>query len=281
MSTNPQLAVRNRPPWIAVVAIVVVVILVIWQGVSWGAAFTGVENWLDSLFGRRFPAASAALLLLIPFAAIFAVLARRHRQEVGAVSEQQIALIRGERLLRVLAISTATMVIAVIAVLIGMLILPTESSPVQAVDARTNNNPQSANVTLTGALISGRSVQYERRIGAFSRTYQFVPVVPTAADNRALRYFVEVPELAGAGTPTHTGLLIRDGLPHDALMTFEEAGYRVASPNALLFHDGGSLRWPYVALAVQLLIVAAALLLATTLQWLVLRRIRRAVELLP
>jgi len=278
---NSTLTARKRPSRIAIGAIAIVVVLVIWQWVSWGSAFTAVEDWLFAMFGRRFPAASAAMLMLLPIAAIFLWVASRNRREVEAVSEEDLAMIRGERLLRVLSIATGTTVAAVLVVLLGVAILPSESGPRRAVDARTATDPQSGAVTLSGTLIRGRTVQYEKRIGLFSRTYQLVPLVPARADGGALRYFVELPELSGFDSGTHGGLLIRNGLPHDARLAFEGAGYRVAAPNALLFHDGASLRWPYFALAVQLLVVAAALLLATTLQWLVLRRIRRAVALLP
>ncbi len=279
--TDPALAIRNRSPWIAIIAMAAIVALALWQGTSSGAAFSAIEDWLASIFGQRLPAASVALLILVPIAAIFAVLAYRDHREIGAASDVELAAIRGERLLRVLAIATGTVVLAAIIVLLGLLTLPSDSGTRLPVDARTAADPKSGAVTLTGTLIRGRAVRYEKRIGAFSRTYQLVPVASAPADGGALRYFVELPEMTESDSPTHSGLLVRNGLPHDAQRAFEEAGYRVAEPNAVLFHDEASLRWPYFGLAVQLLIIAALLLLATTLQWFVMRRVRRAVSLLP
>jgi hypothetical protein len=267
-------------PWIAIGAIGIFVVLAVWQALTPGSVFSLLSVWQIGRFGRLFPFFGVVLLVIIPALLIFLVFRFLHRREERSMGEVDGAIVRTERLLRLLSIAAGVLVAAVIGVLLSLLALPSDIGTPVRVDAATTDTPANGLTTLVGPLLRDRAIRYEKSIAGVTRIYQLVPVAP-AQSGGALRYFVELPDTAPTNAATHLGVLVRDGLPLSARYAFEGAGYRLAEPAAMLSPDTASLRWARYALAAQLLVAAAVLLLAATLQWLVVRRIRRAMLSLP
>lgn len=268
------LAVGLAFGWIGLVLIVAVI-----QTVTYTGLISTLSEWQFDHLGQSFPAMTFLLLLAIFTAPglLLLGLAIRRRNVLYRWTADELVIQRSSRMLRVLTVLAVLLAVAAAVALVQMLLLPQDHGAVRRVDIGrlTNTVLTEGPIQLIGQYRYDRTAIFRQNVLVAQREYRFVPVqATTGRPGSTITIFAESsarPDTRLAANEDRTGILRQGGLPPAIVRLYRDAGFSLAPRTYVLYPDGGSMRWPYLAMVTQLLIIV--LLLAIT-AWLTRRRLQ-------
>lgn len=268
------LAVGLAFGWIGLVLIVAVI-----QTVTYTGLVSALSEWQFDHLGQSFPAMTFLLLLAVftsPGLLLLGMAIRR-RNVLYRRTADELVIQRSSRMLRVLTVLAVLLTVAAAVALVQLLLLPEDRGPVRRVDIGRMTNAALAEgpTRLVGQYRYDRTAVFRQNVLVARREYRFVPVqATTGRPGSTITIFADssaLPDTRLAANEDRTGILRQGGLPPAIARLYRDAGFSLAPRTYVLYRDGGSMRWPYLAMALQLLVIV--LLLAIT-AWLTRRRLR-------
>ncbi|RYX81304.1 hypothetical protein EON83_24635 [bacterium] len=238
--------------WIAIVAL-----LLLWQVLNYQGVFAFLAEWQFNFLGRSYPAVTYLLPVLILAALglpLYWGIRRRQSAERIALATLRSAL-SFQKTLNIVAIASAV-------VALGFLLLSLKNSPQPArpqtidLSAAIPPLPADGQATISGDIATTRTAVLRHKVLLTTESQRFAPITAPGSSGEELQFFVELTPAVKTTDGSIHGVLRRDALPGEIIRLYHYAGYRVASPHYVLFHDEASANRPYRRIALQIALIA-------------------------
>ena len=251
-----------------------------WQAFYYRGIVERLAEWQYDVLDHYYPGTTIFLLCLffsLPLLVMLLILRQRWKKMAKEVIDPPVAALRYsrrlERFCEVVAVAAGAVAFAS---LVSSFLLPDGVGKPRVIDIEavgTDSVPD-GKATLKGPVDLDVLVQFDQRALLLRRQLLFAPVHDIASPGPA-RFFVEVREQAHLQTPLipqMSGVLKRDSLPGDVRRLYQNIGYPIDPVTYLLYRDAERLRWPYLMIAAQLVVVS---IIFSGVVWLERRRRRR------
>lgn len=263
---------------------ILVAAILLWQSLKYRGLASAAAEWQFERFGHYFPLLTLLLLVASLGFPIFYLLFRRPRIRTrtrdGATDEATLVQAHATVFRNRLAWLSAGFAVAALFPLLLALGQPRAGDRFNPVSVANPAPPAEGATALTGSIRFDRASTLDGDMLLLRRQLRFAPVQPANGAPSRIRYFVELREGETQAAPgaSRQGILERGGLPGEVATLYRDAGYDIAEPHYVLFASAVSMRWPFLALAAQLGLLALLTAIAATVQGWRLRKMRRQPE---
>lgn len=289
-ATRQPLISRLFQAWL-----IVVILYFFWEAVTYRGLYARLAEWQFDWLGYYMPILTyGGLVLLFATPALWLLRTggKRDADAPPLPDEGERIVDAGNRLRRIFMAVSAGFVVAALATLLWTLTITGFSAPTRTLVVGTPEStaPRAGPTYLRGETLYPRTALFTQDLlFFFERDVRFAPVVAPGSKNRSIRYFVELarrPAIDKAeGTPAygdprtgHSGVLMRSDLPGSIRKLYGYAGLTIEKPYFVLYRSPVTMRWPYYAIAVQLMLGALVAFIAALLQHRHVRRVQTSLE---
>lgn len=239
----------------------VVVSLLVWQAYVYRGLFAAIAEWQFRQWDRMFPIATIILvtfLLQIPFLILIGLRLRQRRRKFGP-ARTDVVIHREKLAARIIgAVSALAVLAALVLVMLAFTVGGVGDKPSTTMSIRDGTSHVNQQVRTRGLVRYDRIGFYHERLLITGRDLWVAPIV-RSADDRTIRYFMEVPrdsEASPAQAREVTGIVRRAAVPGGLRKLYEYEGYSVPEPAYVIFASRASARWPFYNAAIDLVIGA-------------------------